>query len=322
MPDGGPGTGISDFHSNGTHLFATSMRHGLLNSVRRSPDEGRTWTRLGVQSELEFFTSVRSAPSRPQRIYVGAYWYSPPTELVYWSDDNGDTFTRYDVTSAMPMGPIADGGTALSYGAFRVQAVDPFDPDTVYANLQQVAEPRVSYVLRSADRGQTWSVVYQVPDLERPQLLKQIVLLPDGMNLWAATNSKLYRSTDRGATFLPLPRPTGFSCAHQSGGRLYACAWPDVDGYSAARWNGTDMVPVLSWTRISGPATCPPTSEVSTLCPAYWIAQRAQLFPAADAGTAPPPRGTCGCAQTEVGAGLLAALALLARRRRRGTRDR
>lgn len=278
QPDGGQGPGVADLHSNGLALFAASGKYGVINNVWRSMNEGTTWQPLSIATAGQFFSTVRSAPSRPQRLYVGAWWFRPsPTEALYWSDDNGDTFTRVDVSAKMPMVPIGDAGLGLAKGSFNVYAVHPADPDTLYAVLQQDDDPRWSFVVVSRDRGESWQQL-----MGTPEQLNGIALSADGAEIWAASSGRLFHSAN-GAPFAELPRPTRQSCVSRYEQRLYACGWPEYDGFAVARDTGSGLQPLLTWPKVTGVVACPAASKVSTLCAGFYPALVAQ-FPSPDGG--------------------------------------
>lgn len=277
LPDGGQGTGVSDLHGSATALFATSGKYGVVNHVWRSTNEGTDWTPLSPMSNGEFYTTVRTAPSRPQRVYVAAWWFRPvATEYLYVSDDNGDSFTRVDVTNNMPIVPIADGGMGIARGSFYVHAVDPTTPDRLWATLQQDEGTYRSYLLESNDRGQTWTM-----RLDTTEQLTSVVVSEDGQTVWAASSARLYRSMTTPASFTPLERPTRQSCASRFGDRFYTCGWPEVDQFAAAREaEDAGWSPVLTWERVTAVASCPASSPVTTQCVGFFPALLAS-FPKA-----------------------------------------
>lgn len=313
-PDGGQGTGVGDLRSNGTFLFATTSKYGVVNTVSRSMDDGVSWTPTSIASAEEFYSTVRTAPSRPQRVYVAGWWFRPqPTASLYWSDDSGDTFTRVDITGSLPMGPARDGGMGPLRGAFYVHAVDPNDPDTIYGLLNQDDVPRHSFAIRSRDRGVSWTTLVDSVDQ-----ISGLALSADGKTVWVATATKVLKSTDSGGTFAPLQRPTRFSCVSRFGDRIYVCGWNEVDRFAVARSTGSGAFePILAWERITGVASCPGTAVESVCGPLFpgLVAGFPKLVEPdpmpQDAGTTtpmepPPPR--CGCA---VDGGCLVTLAVV-----------
>jgi hypothetical protein len=275
-------------------------------------DRGATWQPTTVSGTTEFYTTVRTAPTRPQRVYVAEWWYTPSaTEALYWSDDNGGTFNRIDETSLLPAVPQDDGGMAPMQGAFHVFAVGPADPDVVWGVLWQSADPEPSFVVKSPDKGQTWSLLLNSPDQ-----IGTLAMSDDGSKVWAGSAIHLYESLNGGA-FAPLAVPIKNSCAYHDGDRVYACGWPEVDGFSIgkATMDGTDFVPFLTWGRIRGAASCPSDSKVTSICTAYFPALLATFPPStlgdagpddSDGGNGGPTPGGCHC-----GYGGAAPLALL-----------
>lgn len=258
-------------------------------------------------------------------MYVAGWWFRPlPTACLYWSDDSGDTFTRVDVTNAMPMGTISDGGTGRVRGAFYVYDVDPTDPDTVYAVLQQDDPPRHSYLVRSHDRGTSWAAL-----LDSGDQITGLVLSANGNTIWVATATKVLRSTDTGATFAPIVGPSRYTCVSRFDDRVYVCGWYEVDGFAVARSTGADTFePVLTWNRVTAVAQCPGTAVESVCGPLF--APLVASFPKRPGDGPPPPRdggvvtnppvdppgGRCGCTLgPEVGMLALASLGLARRRR-------
>src|SRR6185295_5245781 len=96
-----------------------------------------------------------------------------------------------------------------------------------------------------------------------------------------------------GGAFVPLDVPTRASCAYRYGDRLYACGWPEVDGFGVGKQalDATGFEPLLTWARIRGAAQCPPTTVVGSTCASYFPALQA-TFPRStlgDAGLDPAP---------------------------------
>jgi hypothetical protein len=318
--------GASDIINTGSAMFAVSARFGVLNGVWRSMDMGATWQLLDAHSESEFYTTVRSAPSRPQRLYVGEWWYQPRSEALYWSDDNGLTFTRVDVTNTLPPVPQMDGGVGPMTGSLHVFAVSPTNPDVVYAVLWQADDPQPSFLLMSPDKGQTWTTLLKSPDQ-----INSLALSDDGATIWAGSAISLYVS--RGdAGFVPQEVPTKNSCAWRYDDRLYVCGWPEADGFGAAKENldGGIVDPFLTWARITGAAQCPSSTVVGSTCSAYFPALLTQFPPSTlgdggrpqpdsgmpDAGMNNPPPGGCHCNSVEASALWVAVVALRTRKRK------
>ncbi len=316
-PDGGQGTGASFVSSSDATLYAATGKYGVVNGTFRSTDDGATWQPLPVSSLGEFYTGIFAAPSRPQRLYVSAWWFRPaPTAALYWSDDSGAMFTRVDVTAALP-----------KKGAFYTYAVDPTDPETLIGGLLEDADPRHSYVVRTRDRGATFTTL-----LETAEQLLSVALSDDGRTLLVATSDGVHRSTDSGATFTKLASPKRYACAAMFGARSYACGWPDFDGYAVARAvGGGELSPLLRWSSISGAKQCSQPGSITATCEALFEPLRATfllLSAPVDAGVPdggsgpelpppPPAPGGCHCDGTGAVAGLALLAGLGALRRRR-----
>jgi hypothetical protein len=286
--------GASDVINNGTAMFAVSQRYGYLNGIWRSKDQGMTWQLTSVSSLTEFYTTVRTAPSRPQRVYAAEWWYTPvATEAVYWSDDNGDTFNRIDVSNTLPIVPQDDGGMGPMGGAFHIFAVSPVDPDVVYGVVWEDSAEEPSYVIVSPDKGQSWSLLLSSPDQ-----IGSLAVNDDASKIWAGSAIHLYESSD-GGPFAPLPVPTRNSCVYRDGDHLYACGWPEVDGFGVGRQTSTDpgegFTPFLTWARITGALQCPSGTRVNQVCTAYFPALRATFPPSTlgDAGSTVAPDAGC-----------------------------
>ncbi|MBK7861162.1 MAG: hypothetical protein IPJ65_21630 [Archangiaceae bacterium] len=305
--DGGMGPGVADLTSQGGTLYAASAKYGVSNALWRSTDEGATWAQLPVASNALLFTTVRVAPSRPARVYAAAWWFRPDlTAFLFRSDDGGDAFTRVDVTTALPV-----------RGSFRLMAVSPDDPDVLYAAVQ-TTDPLRSYFVRSADRGDTWTPLFDTEDL-----LRSAVIAPGG--LWVSADSRIFHSTD-GVTFAPLASPTRWACIDRLGGHNYACGWPEVDGYAIAELGSSGQLqPLLTWQRISSVAHCPGTHVEATCTPLFSSYIKATLPPSppldagsvsepVDAGVPPtlvtPAPSGCSTAPTTLAAMALALVAM------------
>jgi photosystem II stability/assembly factor-like uncharacterized protein len=155
----------------------------------RSLDRGASWERVvdrvsrGELGNLHP-TGVRIAfaPSRSGDIWV------PSTNLHYRSRDGGKTWSDFRV-------PGQD--------AYAI-AVDPSEPDVVWAG----GSGDSYHLSRTDDGGRSWRPVGR--GLERNGV-KAIVADPERPGtVYVATGfSRLYKSTDRGESFVELPSPAG-----------------------------------------------------------------------------------------------------------------
>lgn len=266
-------------------LYATTGRYGVTNGLFVSRDDAHTFTPLGLASTTEFYSSVKVAPSRVERLYVGAWFFDPKSDAVLVSDDSGGSFRRVNVSQATPVP-----------GALTVLAVHPLKSDLVLAAVVEDARTPRSWLLRSTD-ATNFSVV-----LESSVPITHAAFSDDGAQLWVAAGDSFYGSADEGLTLSVLPSPTRSSCVSVSTGVAWFCGKEEVDGFGIARSNQDSRLrPWLTWNQLSGPPSCPADSGVSLKCGPIWPILQEQLLGSADAGTSVdggtegPRRGACGC---------------------------
>ncbi|MBX5482482.1 MAG: hypothetical protein IRZ16_11700 [Myxococcaceae bacterium] len=272
-------------------LFVTTARYQNTNGLFRSDDGGYTWTFTHLRNAGLLFSSIRIAPSNASRVYVSAWWaVGTPEVVLFRSDDGGDSFTEIRLTSALPA------------GAFTVWAVDPSDPDVVYASLVESSGEGNTRLLRSGDAGATFQTVFT-----GPAPLNGLSVSEDGSTVFLGTDTGFYRSIDGGRTFSQLPAPTANASPLLDEGTLYACASQLKDGFALARSadRGDTLTTVLRLSDIRGPLDCPAGSSTADVCPKFWpvVKDSFPKGPVADGGTPadggeppppPPPQG-CGC---------------------------
>lgn len=292
-------TGCMDLQGKAGTLLATTGKYGVENRILRSTDDGATWTSSPETSLSLFYSSVRFAPSSPQRVYAAAWWFSPYTSVLLRSDDNGKTFTRKDLSSALP-----------AAGAFYVLGVHPLKPEVVYATVFKDDEPKTGWLLKSVDSGETFA-----PILTSTELFTSVAFGADPATVYAASGNNLYRSVNDGQAFDRLPHPERNACVTTRGSEVYSCGLQELDGWAVGQLTGGDFSPLLKWSRITGPFTCPSPSLVESICVPVWPVVRA-TFPletvdgggASDAGVKDGGHGAgalngggCGCSGVGLG---------------------
>jgi len=172
------------------------------DGVYRSDDGGRSWRHLGL-AETHAIGRVRIHPDDPDRAWVAAlgHPFGPnPERGVFRTTDGGRTWEkvlfRDERTGAVDL------------------ALDPNDPDVLYATLWQVYRKpwrlwsggEGSGIFKSTDGGDTWRELTGNPGLPSGVLGKITVSVSgaDSERVWSnveAEEGGLYRSDDGGASW-------------------------------------------------------------------------------------------------------------------------
>ncbi len=303
-------TGCMDLQGQAGTILATTGKFGVTNKIVRSTDDGVTWVPTPEASATLFYSTIRIAASDPQRVYAAAWWFMPNTSVLLRSDDNGQTFTRKDLSAALP-----------AAGAFYVLAVHPLKPNVLFASVIRDEEPRAAWLLKSTDSGDTFS-----PVVATTEVFNSVGFGGDPSVVYAASGNALYRSTDEGQTFALLPAPQRNACVASRGADVFSCGLQELDGFAVGQGDGGPFSPLLKWSRISGPFVCPQGSLVASLCDPLWPVVKATFPPEPDAGSTADAgvdagqqpalaKKGCGCATVE--GPLWLALVVFLRRRPR-----
>jgi hypothetical protein len=204
----------------------------------------------------------------------------------------------------------------------RILAVDPVDAKKVYLRL--LTGPSDAMWV-TTDSGQNFQTALTIPGQ-----FSSFLRAGDGAIYAGTMDGKLYVQPAGATQFEPTARDTlHLRCLGQRPGttRIFACADFIRDGFSLASSddNGLTFQPMMSFTQLQGPLTCPP---VQTNCQAHWERIQGVLgIGTVDAGQGVdaggsgggPPGGSSGshCASADVNAwGLWVALGFLWRTRR------
>jgi photosystem II stability/assembly factor-like uncharacterized protein len=197
-------------------------------------DAGREWEeRMNGMKEVHIVTSIAINPKDPTILYGGT------TGGVYRSDDAAMSWKKINnglIPESELMASMALGVNAIE--------IDHMNPDIVYAGTTKglfrtankgeqweriglslpdpfvssiaihPAEPSLLYiggpggVWKSPDSGKTWGAMNQ--GLATLNVRALMMAPKNSQTLYAGTNgSGLYRSTDAGATWTPVPLKTG-----------------------------------------------------------------------------------------------------------------
>jgi photosystem II stability/assembly factor-like uncharacterized protein len=162
---------------------------GTDKGLFRSTDYGTAWDSYGTGIKTTSSTAVKvlslAAADNGSRFYAGT------SAGVFQSSDGGATWTQGS-------GMLSGNGMLRYYYAIDTLAVDPSDPDTVYAgDSGMMTEGRV---LKSTDGGATWTssgsgIVHDDVDA---------VAVASGKTsmIYAVADGSLYGSVDEGLTWV------------------------------------------------------------------------------------------------------------------------
>ncbi len=222
---GGLITGLEFHPTPGAGLFARTDVGGAY----RWDEAGRRWISLTdwlgwKDSNLMGIESLALDPRAPAKLYLAAGTYNHPSfgnGAILRSTDGGRTFAR----GAIPLGM---GGNEIGRGGGERLAVDPHDGRILFFGSRDAG------LWRSADSGASWQRVASFPAvatapgsrwknewLDHAIGISFVLFDPAGGTaghptsaLYAAVSiagtNNLFRSTDAGTTWQPVPRqPTG-----------------------------------------------------------------------------------------------------------------
>ncbi len=173
-PDGGGITDLLYRESNGD-LFAVTgsfnWPSGEDGGIRRSSDEGDTWTNL-----IDTYTG-RAIIEGADGELLASLWPYPQDEAVYRSTDNGDNWQQ--------LVSVPSGNNIFSIAIF------PGNPNIIYAGTR-------SGVMRSLDNGNTWN--YSNNGMPGDSWVRGLDVDPSGV-VAAGTTNGLYVSFDNGGNW-------------------------------------------------------------------------------------------------------------------------
>ena len=265
-PTGDPNLPTRDLahDATGRTIVAGVGTPGDANGVYVSNDSGHTWTRGGFIDDLVLDT-VEVAPSMPSRVYVTGKIRGTMAAL-YRSDDGGMRFRE--------MTRDFTGGSDA-----YLAAVDPTDPDVVYARSFLGLE---TFLLKSTDGGARFTRVGSTPDR-----MTGFALSDDGQTVWIGANDPaigIQRSV-RGGPFARVRGSIPVRCMRYHAGVLYVCANESTEGYAlgCSTDGGDRIAPLFAMRAISGVTLCPAGTAAHDRCEPLWTAQRTALFGALDA---------------------------------------
>jgi len=293
---------------------------GLLAARIARTTSGTSWSFVGDVLPDTVPLTIEIAPSRPQRLYLGAEVQDFALGNIDVSDDAGMTWT-----------PHAAPGDAQSV---YLSAVDPADPERIYVRSKS-PDDNTLYV--SEDAGASWKSIYNSADAP----LTGFALSPDGTHVAVGSDNGMAilqraEAADGSSAFtVARTNSTATRCLTWSAAGLYVCAAEASDGFTVglSTDDGVTFRPLLQTAHLT-PASCAADSTVGATCPAQWCPLATTLGASCDAPPAPrdaavdrpgpvaADRAGCSCdvvtpAYPADSAGLLLAViaAALARRR-------
>ncbi len=181
------------------------------DGVYKSTDAGKTWTHLGLR-ETAMIANIAVDPTNPDRLFIAAlgHPYGPNVERgIFRSLDGGKTFEKVLYKD--------------EYTSGNDVAIDPSDPNTIYAGLWQQQQSfregdefggAGNGIFKSTDGGTTWTHLTDgLPDAieaniaiapSDPDVVYAMVagVPPAGSNVQARPTTGIvnfYKSTDKGA---------------------------------------------------------------------------------------------------------------------------
>ena len=200
---------------DGTHY--AMLKHGHFGvKLHRSDDDGRSWTELpapafppdaaGSPTLFQIWTLEAGGLNEPGRLWAGAL----PAGL-FRSDDRGEHWELVNALWNVPERPKWFGGGYDDAGIHTISP-DPRDSKCVFVAIS------CGGVWDSTDSGKSWTLrgdgmiaTYMPPEqagvreTQDPHRVARCHAAPDTM--WMQHHCGIYRSTDAGATWVPLKLP-------------------------------------------------------------------------------------------------------------------
>ena len=175
--------------------------------VYKSTDGGKSWRKILYLNPRTGAGDLVMDPSNPQHLIAAMWehrrwpWFftsGGPGSGLYTTYDGGETWKKLGTAEGLPEGELGRIGLDFARG----------NPDVVYA----LVEAKQSVVMRSADGGDTWTIVNKTRGINgRPFYYGQIRVHPTNENHVWIVESPVKVSEDGGKNFRTL---LGFDQVH------------------------------------------------------------------------------------------------------------
>jgi MYXO-CTERM domain-containing protein len=230
--------------TDGTHVLAAGLANGegIAYSVYQSTDSGATFSRaLYVAAPGDFITGLEIAKSDPMTIDLTLADSAGTAPTLARSTDGGTTWQLTDLTAALGSGQV------------RILAIDPTDADRVFLRVIEAVGDTLAI---ATDGGATVTT-----PLVLDGGLGAFVRTGAGTLLafgTAAGAPALFRSTDSGATFVPVAGPPNILALAERAGTVYAATDSSLGPFAEATSTdeGTTWTPGLAFAQVSAIAPC------------------------------------------------------------------
>ncbi|HLK92544.1 MAG TPA: sialidase family protein [Polyangia bacterium] len=266
--------------SDGTRVLAAALAGGagILYTVYESTDGGATFDRaLYTAAPGDLVTGIEIAASDPMTVDVALSHGPEDAPTLARSTDGGVTWALTDLTGAVGTGQV------------RILAIDPTDADRVFLRVLTAAGDTLAIVTNGGATVTTpLSFGGGMGAFVRTSAGTLLAFGSDG------GSSALYRSTDGGASFAPLPGPPPILALAERAGVIYAATDSTLGPYAEATSadEGASWTPGLAFSQVAAIQPC-----VKGACQSDCLMRaQQQQWPAAicsaDAPVSDPPGAT------------------------------
>jgi len=165
---------------------------GHSGGAARSTDGGSSWTRLNLGPASGTVSDIAVHPQLPSTVYAGA------ETRIYLSTDKGTTWrVSLNLLGSPATGLLGGPDDPGNHGKWMRLAFDPDDPSTLWANT-------IMSLRKTTDGGNTWQrITLSAPAGFYPTAIS--IARDPQRTIYLATQGGIWRSTDRGTSWLRLP---------------------------------------------------------------------------------------------------------------------